>query len=114
MTGASTPKSNPLANLLFYLRGYYAFTSGGFSPTGAVGSVFVGGGVGQIEPNPDPPNDHSQSAHIVSGYGNAHAGVRVEYGFGGHFHLAGELVLQFMVPTFLFDLDLCAFAGMHF
>lgn len=108
-------KSNPLANLLLYARLYYAFTPGGFSPTGVVGSAFVGGGAGQIEPKPGvPASARYPSAHVVSGYGNIQVGGRVEYGLRNGFHVAGELTLHFMMPTFLFNADLSALVGFHF
>jgi hypothetical protein len=111
----STAKSNPMANLLVYGRLYYAFTPNGFAPTGLVGSAFVGGGGGQIEPKPGvPPSARYPSAHVVSGFGNAHVGGRVEYGLRNGFHVAGELTLHFMFPTFLFNTDVAALVGFHF
>lgn len=111
----SADKSNPLANLLLYGRLYYAITPAGFAPTGVVASAFVGGGAGQIEPKPGvPASARFPSAHVVSGYGNVHVGGRVEYGLRNGFHVAGELTLQFMLPTFLFDADLSALVGFHF
>jgi hypothetical protein len=113
--GRGQSKSNPLANLLLYARLYYAFTPAGFSPTGVVASAFVGGGAGQIEPKPGvPASARYPSAHVVSGYGNIQVGGRVEYGLRNGFHVAGELTLQFMVPTFLFNADLSALVGFHF
>ncbi|MFO0649151.1 MAG: hypothetical protein U0326_23115 [Polyangiales bacterium] len=113
--GRGQSKSNPLANILLYGRLYYAFTPAGFAPTGVVASAFVGGGAGQIEPKPGvPASARYPSAHVVSGYGNIHVGGRVEYGLRNGFHVAGELTLQFMVPTFLFDADLSALVGFHF
>ncbi len=114
--GTSTvTKPNPMANLLLYARVYYAFTPGGFSPTGPVASAFVGGGAGQIEPKPGvPASARYPSAHVISGYGNIQVGGRVEYGLRNGFHVAGELTLHFMVPTFLFNADLSALVGFHF
>jgi hypothetical protein len=108
-------KDNPMANLLVYGRLYYAFTPSGFAPTGVVGSAFFGGGAGQIEPKPGlPASARLPSAHVVSGFGNAHGGLRVEYGARNGFHIAGELTLQFMFPTFLFNADMAALVGFHF
>ena len=113
--GRGPTKDNALANLLLYGRLYYAFTPNGFSPTGVVGSAFVGGGGGQIEPKPGlPASARYPSAHVVSGFGNAHVGGRVEYGLRNGFHVAGELTLHFMFPTFLFNADLAALVGFHF
>ncbi len=113
--GRGQTKSNPLANLLLYARLYYAFTPHGFAPTGVVAAAFVGGGAGQIEPKPGvPASARYPSAHVVSGYGNIQVGGRVEYGLRNGFHVAGELTLHFMVPTFLFDADLSALVGFHF
>lgn len=113
--GRGPTKDNALANLLLYGRLYYAFTPNGFSPTGVVGSAFVGGGGGQIEPKPGlPASARYPSAHVVSGFGNAHVGGRVEYGLRNGFHVAGELTLHFMFPTFLFNADVAALVGFHF
>jgi hypothetical protein len=113
--GRGPTKDNPLANLLLYGRIYYAFTPHGFAPTGVVGSAFVGGGGGQIEPKPGlPASARYPSAHVVSGFGNAHVGGRVEYGLRNGFHVAGELTLHFMFPTFLFNADVAALVGFHF
>jgi len=113
--GRGPTKDNALANLLLYGRVYYAFTPNGFSPTGVVASAFVGGGGGQIEPKPGlPASARYPSAHVVSGFGNAHVGGRVEYGLRNGFHVAGELTLHFMFPTFLFNADLAALVGFHF
>lgn len=113
--GRGPTKANPLANLLLYGRLYYAFTPNGFSPTGLVGAAFIGGGGGQIEPKPGlPASARYPSAHVVSGFGNAHVGGRVEYGVRNGFHVAGELTLHFMFPTFLFNADVSALVGFHF
>ena len=109
-----TARSNPFANLLLMARLYYAFTPHGFASSGFVASAFAGGGVGQIEPKPAiPANVMGDGAHVLSGYGNAHAGVRVEYGMRNGFHVAGEVALQFMFPTFLFNIDTSVFVGFH-
>jgi len=109
-----TARSNPFANLLLMARLYYAFTPHGFAAQGFTASAFAGGGVGQIEPKPAiPANVMGDGAHVLSGYGNAHAGVRVEYGMRNGFHVAGEVALQFMFPTFLFNIDTTVFLGFH-
>ncbi|MBL8601554.1 MAG: hypothetical protein JNK72_06490 [Myxococcales bacterium] len=113
MPGGAT-RSNPFANLLLSGRLYYAVTPDGWSPTGVTASVFVGGGVGQIEPKPAlPPNVTRPGAHVLSGFGNANVGGRVEYGMRNGFHVGGEVALQFMFPTFLFDIDVTGFVGFH-
>lgn len=114
MVMGGTSRSNPFANLLLTARLYYAFTPHGFAAQGFVASAFAGGGVGQIEPKPAiPANVMGEGAHVLSGYGNAHAGVRVEYALRNGFHVAGEVGLQFMFPTFLFDIDTSVFLGFH-
>jgi len=50
----------------------------------------------------------------MSGYGNAHAGIRLEWAPVRHFHIGFETVAQFMFPTFLFDLDMTVLSGVHF
>lgn len=113
-SGSTQSRSNPFANLLLTGRVYYAFTPNGFSTHGFVASALVGGGVGQIEPKPQLPERETRpGAHVLSGYGNAQAGVRLEYGFRNGFHAGGEAVMQFMFPTFLFDMDFTAFVGFH-
>ena len=113
--GRGPTKSNPFANLLLYGRVYYAFTPNGFARQGLVGSAFVGGGAGQIEPKPGvPASARYPSAHVVSGFGNFHVGARIEYGFRAGFHVGAELALHFMFPTFLFNVDVNPFVGFHF
>jgi len=113
-TSAGEARSNPFANLLMMARLYYAVTPHGWSPTGVVASVFGGGGVGQIEPKPAlPPNVTRPGAHVLSGFGNAHFGGRVEYGMRNGFHVGAEATFQFMFPTFLFDIDVTGFVGFH-
>nr|MBK7064836.1 hypothetical protein [Deltaproteobacteria bacterium] len=106
--------SNPFANLLLMGRLYYAFTPHGFATSGFVASAFGGGGVGQIEPRPALPSTEIRSgAHVLSGYGNVHAGARVEYAVRNGFHAGAEVALQFMFPTFLFNIDTTVFLGFH-
>ncbi len=113
-TSGGEPRANPFANLLMMARLYYAVTPHGWSPTGVVASVFAGGGVGQIEPKPAlPPNVTRPGAHVLSGFGNAHFGGRVEYGMRNGFHVGAEATFQFMFPTFLFDIDVTGFVGFH-
>jgi len=50
----------------------------------------------------------------VSGYGNVHAGIRLEWAPVRHFHIGFETVAQFMFTTFLFDLDMTVLSGVHF
>lgn len=107
-------RSNPFANLLLMGRMYYAFTPHGFASSGFVASAFGGGGVGQIEPKPALPSTETrQGAHVLSGYGNVHAGARVEYAVRNGFHAGAEVTLQFMFPTFLFNIDTTVFVGFH-
>ncbi len=109
-----TARSNPFANLLMMARLYYAFTPHGFAAQGFVASAFAGGGVGQIEPKPAiPANVMGDGAHVLSGYGNAHAGARVEYALRNGFHVGAEVALQFMFPTFLFNIDTSVLVGFH-
>ncbi len=113
-TSSGDARSNPFANLLMMGRLYYAVTPHGWSPTGIVAAVFAGGGVGQIEPKPAlPPNVTRPGAHVLSGFGNAHFGGRVEYGMRNGFHVGAEATFQFMFPTFLFDIDVTGFVGFH-
>lgn len=110
--GEST--SNRMANLLLMLRVDFALPSRGFAHLGWLPSLHLGGGYGQIEPTPDNPSSVTMpSAHILSGYFNVHAGVRVERALTAHFHVAGEFTLQFMFPTFLFDMDTKLLVGFH-
>lgn len=110
----STSVSNPFANLLLNARLYYAFTPRGFSTQGFVASAFIGGGVGQIEPAPPLPSSTGrQPAHVLSGYGNAVVGTRLEYNLRNGFHFGAEVGLQFMFPTFLFAVDVTPFVGFH-
>ena len=107
-------RSNPFANLLLMARVYYVFTPHGFATSGFVASGFAGGGVGQIEPKPALPSTETRSgAHVLSGYGNAHAGARVEYAVRNGFHAGAEVTLQFMFQTFLFNIDTTVFLGFH-
>lgn len=111
--GAS--KSNPFANLLLTGRVYYALSSQGFAMRGPSTSLFAGVGVGQIEPRPSAPAGATrESAHIVSGYFEAHAGVRYEYAFAQNVHVGAELTAHLLLPTTLFDIDLTAVTGVHF
>jgi|GEM_PF-1142978 hypothetical protein len=113
-TTGGAARSNPFANLLLMARMYYAFTPHGFASSGFVASAFAGGGVGQIEPKPALPSTETRDgAHVLSGYGNAHAGVRVEYNVRNGFHAGAEVALQFMFPTFLFNIDTTVFLGFH-
>lgn len=113
-TAGGAARSNPFANLLLMGRVYYAFTPHGFASQGFVASAFGGGGVGQIEPKPGLPSSETRrGAHVLSGYGNAHAGARVEYALRNGFHAGAEVTLQFMFPTFLFNIDTTAFVGFH-
>ncbi len=50
---------------------------------------------------------------MLSGYGNVHAGARVEYAVRNGFHAGAEVALQFMFPTFLFNIDTTVFLGFH-
>jgi hypothetical protein len=110
----TTSVSNPFANLLINARLYYAFTPNGFAAQGFVASAFVGGGVGQIEPAPPLPSTTGrQPAHVLSGYGNAVLGSRLEYNLRNGFHFGAEVALQFMFPTFLFAVDVTPFVGFH-
>jgi hypothetical protein len=113
-TAGGAARSNPFANLLIMGRAYYAFTPHGFASSGFVASAFGGGGVGQIEPKPALPSTETRSgAHVLSGYGNVHAGARVEYAVRNGFHAGAEVALQFMFPTFLFNIDTTVFLGFH-
>ena len=113
-TSGGSARSNPFANLLLMGRLYYAFTPHGFATSGFVASAFGGGGVGQIEPKPALPSTETrQGAHVLSGYGNVHAGARVEYAVRNGFHAGAEVALQFMFPTFLFNIDTTVFLGFH-
>ncbi len=114
-TADTSVRSQTLPNLLVFGRLYYAFTGHGFMPSGFTGSVFAGGGVGQIEPKPAlPPSQSGPSAHVLSGLGNFDAGGRIEYGLRNGLHFAAELAFNFMAPTFLFDTDLTAYIGLNF
>jgi hypothetical protein len=113
-TTGGAARSNPFANMLLMARAYYAFTPHGFASSGFVASAFGGGGVGQIEPKPALPSTETRSgAHVLSGYGNVHAGARVEYAVRNGFHAGAEVALQFMFPTFLFNIDTTIFLGFH-
>jgi len=113
-TAGGSARSNPFANLLLMGRLYYAFTPHGFATSGFVASAFGGGGVGQIEPKPALPSTETrEGAHVLSGYGNVHAGARVEYAVRNGFHAGAEVALQFMFPTFLFNIDTTVFLGFH-
>lgn len=113
--GVGASKSNPFANLLLTGRVYYALTSQGFAMRGASTSLFAGVGVGQIEPRPSAPAGATrESAHIVSGYFEAHAGLRYEYAFAENVHVGAELTAHLLFPTTLFDVDLTAVTGVHF
>jgi len=108
------PLSNSMANLLVTLRADFALPSGGFAHPGWIPSLHLGVGYGQIEPTPNIPSSATMpAAHILSGYFNTHAGVRVERALTAHFHVAGEFTLQFMFPTFLFDMDTKLLVGFH-
>ncbi len=107
-------RSNPFADFLLSARAYYAFTPEGFNVQGFNASVFVGGGYGQIEPKPALPSSETRpGAHVLSGYGNVQVGARIEYGFRNGFFFAAEPTLQFMLPTFLFDIDVPLLVGFH-
>jgi hypothetical protein len=110
--GASGAPNN-MANLLLMARAYYALTPDGFARTNnVVIALFAGGGYGQIEPSPSLPSSvTAPSAHILSGYGNAHLGMRADYVLKNGFHVGGEVTLQFMFPTFLFNADFSALFG---
>ncbi len=113
--GVGASKSNPLANLLVTGRVYYALTSQGFATRGASTSLFAGVGAGQIEPRPSVPAGVTrESAHVVSGYFEAHAGVRYEYAFAENVHVGAEFTAHLLFPTALFDLDITAVTGVHF
>lgn len=110
----TTSVSNPFADVLFNLRVYIALTSSGFARSGFTLSMFAGGGVGQISPRPlTTAITGRQTAHIQSGYGNFAFGVRLEYGLRAGFHFGAEIATQFMMPTFLFNIDITPFIGFH-
>lgn len=117
VTARFQPDAASVGTLPFMLlgaRAYLAVTSGGFSRNGLVIAPFVGGGFGQIQPRPGLINGNRPTAHVVSGLSNAHAGGRIEYGFGNIAHVAAEATLNFQFTSYLFDIDLHALVGLHF
>ncbi len=105
-------RSNPFANMLFSIRGYAAVVRAMNNELRLL--VLAGTGYGQIEAQPAlPSSDPRPGAHVLSGYFNAHAGVRLEWAPLPHFHMGAEAVAQVMVPTFLFDMDFTTFVGFH-
>lgn len=112
-TAGGSARSNPFANLLISPRLYVAFAR---SASNSFRAFALGGlGVGQIEPRPVLPSTETRSgAHILSGYGNVHAGVRLEWAPVRHFHVGLEVVAQLMFTTILFDIDTTVVSGVHF
>ena len=112
-TNISVARSNPFANLLISPRLYVAAARSASNSFRFF--VLAGLGVGQIEPKPALPAFETRpGAHMLSGYGNAHAGIRLEWAPVRHFHIGLEAVAQFMFPTFLFDIDTTILSGVHF
>lgn len=112
--GRGPPKSNTFANLLVSVRSYIALSPRGFVRSGVSGALVAGVGVGQIEATPTLlASARFPSAHVVSGYGNAHVGLRLEVAFAGHLHVAGEVTAQLMFPTLLVAVDSTLSAGFH-
>lgn len=106
-------QNNAFSNLLLMGRVYWALSSEGFAWRGWTTSVFAGGGAGQIEPRPAVPSSTLPGAHVFSGYGNAHAGFRVEYGLSEGVHLAAEVTAHVMFPVVLFNVDTALLIGLH-
>jgi len=112
--GRGPAKDNAFANLLVSVRSYIALSPRGFVRSGVSGALVAGVGVGQIEATPAlPASARFPSAHVVSGFGNAHVGLRLEVAFAKHFHVAGEVITQLMFPTFLVALDSSLSVGFH-
>lgn len=106
-------QNNAFSNLLLMGRVYFALTDNGFAWRGWSLSAFAGGGAGQIEPRPAVSGATLPGAHVFSGYGNAHAGLRVEYGLSDGVHVAAEVAAHVMFPVTLFDLDTALLVGLH-
>jgi hypothetical protein len=112
--GRGPAKDNAFANLLVSVRSYIALSPRGFVRSGVSGALVVGVGVGQIEATPGLlASARFPSAHVVSGLGNAHVGLRLEVAFAKHFHVAGEVITQLMFPTFLVVVDSSLSVGFH-
>lgn len=115
-TSSGDARSNPYANLLLGIRTQFALSQQGWASRGLIPYVLIGGGIGQIEPKPSlPPNVTRPVAHVLSGFGNVHAGAGFQYHFDRTgFYTDMSIVTQFMFPTFLFDVDLTGSLGLRF
>lgn len=75
-------------------------------------SLFAGGGGGQVQIQ--PPGNGDDAPYIMSGFGNVTIGGYLGYRIVRNFGFVAELDAMFMVPTFLFDLDVTVNAAVTF
>jgi hypothetical protein len=75
-------------------------------------SVFAGGGGGQVQVQ--PPGNGENAPYVVSGLGNISLGGYAGYRIMKNFGIVGQVDLMFMVPSFLFNLDLTVNAAVTF
>lgn len=75
-------------------------------------SVFAGGGGGRVQIQ--PPGNGDDAPYLISGYGNISLGGYAGYRFMRNFGVVAEVDLMFMVPSFLFNLDITVNAAVTF
>jgi hypothetical protein len=67
-----------------------------------------------MQARPGLARSQGETAHLVSGLNNVHAGARIEYGFGNIGHVGADVTMNFQMPNFMFVMDVQAVAGLHF
>lgn len=81
------------------------------SATGLFADVFLGGSVGQIQPQPKSQTG-IDGPFVLGGLGGVQVGSRLGYRFLPNVGISFIPEAHFLLPTFLFNLDLTL--GMHF
>jgi hypothetical protein len=76
------------------------------SEDGFIASLFIGGGAGQIQVQPPASTAGAKGPYVASGLGAAQLGTSLGYRFNRYVGLAFIPQANFMLPTFLFDLDI--------
>jgi hypothetical protein len=93
-----------MAGIFAAIRGEYLFTKP--AADGFHTGLLFGFGFGRIQAQPPAQTKGAEGPYVTSGPVGAQLGIRMGYRFTRNFGLVVAPVANFMLPAFLFDLDL--------
>jgi hypothetical protein len=93
-----------LAGVFASVRGEFLLTTP--AETGFRASLLGGFGAGRIQAQPPAQTEGTEGPYVTSGIVGAQLGVRLGYRITRNFGLYGMPLANFMLPAFLFDIDI--------